>query len=737
MKLRTLIILFLSLIQLNGQSDILFSENGTSNFSIEILDKGLAPLADTLQKYLSLSTKTDFDIGKTKAQGAAIQLKSKGKSLRPTENGCYSVTLSSDRIIIEGDNFKYLEYGIYDFLETHIGLDFLAPGVVHLPEKTIFQLQKGSTKFCSSFGTRTVHSQLFYNNPGFANKHKVTSESFPHYVPGSGVHTFHKFLPADLYLEKHPEYFALRSGRRIPTQLCLSNPEVLNIVIDSVSAQFQRFPNAEVISVSQDDNTQYCTCEHCAEIDKSEGGPTGSMIHFVNKVADAFPDKTISTLAYQYTRKAPENIKPRSNVLITLCSIECDRSASIEKKCQDFEEDLQSWNAIGATLRIWDYTTQFTNFLSPFPNLHTLQDNIQLFQENGAQWVFEQHSRNPSELFELRSYLMAKLLWNPELDAGAVVKNFCDKFYGPASPYVLEYIDEIHSDIIDDKEFFLFLYGDPSQAFSSYLNEKAILKYLDFWEEAQESVKGNPEILQRVKFASLSTKFAFLERCKKNDDPRFSLKKNKSSADVKYGFDEVLNSFESICAENTVILLNEMGYTIREYVNFNKVLALRADKVNKAKNKDIVTLSKPKKYSNADPKTLVDGALGGTNFYANWLGYEGNDLEVIIDLTKEESISNAEVSFLKVVNHIVFYPDQVNVYGSNDKINFQLLGEALNQEPLTKNVKKNDVQSFRISFEPQKYRYFKVVAKSMQKAPEWHHGAGMPSWIFADEIILN
>ena len=180
--------------------------------------------------------------------------------------------------------------------------------------------------------------------------------------------------------------------------------------------------------MSQDDNTQYCQCDNCAAIDKEEGSPSGSMIRFVNSVAAHFPNKMISTLAYQYTRK-PCLTRPASNVLITLCSIECDRSKPIEAGCTDFANDLKGWKELTENIRIWDYTTQFTNFLAPFPNMHTLKPNIELFLNNHAKWVFEQHSHQPSELFELRSYLTAQLLWNPESDAEALMKSFCASLF--------------------------------------------------------------------------------------------------------------------------------------------------------------------------------------------------------------------------------------------------------------------------------------------------------------------
>jgi len=53
--------------------------------------------------------------------------------------------------------------------------------------------------------------------------------------------------------------YALRGDKRLPTQLCLTNPDVLAIVKDSVASLFQTiFPRQCVITVSQDDNQQHC-----------------------------------------------------------------------------------------------------------------------------------------------------------------------------------------------------------------------------------------------------------------------------------------------------------------------------------------------------------------------------------------------------------------------------------------------------------------------------------------------
>ena len=645
---------------------------------------------------------------------------------------------NNDIYILAGSE-ESLRNAVYEFLEIYLGCKWYSPEVADIPKmETVSITLPISYNYEPDITTRTVHSRLFYKNPAFAEIHKVTNVAFPYYVPSARVHTFHKFIPEEEFFIDHPEYFALRGNKRTPTQLCLTNEKVLEIVTDSVSSLFKQYPKAEVISVSQDDNQQYCECDNCSLIDEKEGANSGTMIYFVNSIADKFPDKTISTLAYQHTRKPPL-VKPRSNVLITLCSIECDRSGPIEEKCTDFADDLIGWGKLTDNIRIWDYTTQFTNFLAPFPNLRTIQPNIRFFRDQNTKWIFEQHSHNPSELFELRSYMMAKLLWNPDFDVDQLITEFTDGYYHEAGIHVRNYIELIHNEINNDKDFFLFLYGDPSQAFSSYLNPDLLEQYNTIFDDAEKAVINKPDVLNRVRIARLSTDYAILEAARKGLTERLNLVvKNDDGAKIGNPFiQEKLENFMASINMAEITLMNEMGFKATDYYNsYIKAIDV-ASLSNIAKDKKVTLLTNPKKYANEDPQTLTDGALGGNGFYANWLGFEGNDLIAVVDLDAIESFSTISMAFLKVTNHVVFYPNNVTYYYSNDNKNFTKLGSVENKDPLTKKSKVNEIQYFDLEFQAVKGRYIKVVAESMKVAPYWHHASGLGSWIFADEIIIN
>jgi len=692
-------------------------------------------VADTLNVYLKKSLGIELPI-KNDFQGnnKYIHLKYNSDIL----NDFISLSFSNNSITIQGNNSKMLSYGVYEFLERFVGVRWYSTDFTLVPEISSINIPLDKEIIYKPLvTTRTVHSRLFYNDSSFADKLKVSNEAFPNYVPNARVHTFHRFIPYEKFYDDHPEYYAFRNGKRLATQLCLTNENVLEIVKDSVASFFKKYDLSTVISVSQDDNTQYCMCDNCSEIHDREGSPAGSMIYFVNQIAKSFPDKTISTLAYQYTRKPPLT-KPESNVLITLCSIECDRSIPIDEGCKDFQSDLIGWSKLTENIRIWDYTTQFTNFLAPFPNWGTIKPNINLFVNNNAKWIFEQHSNNPSELFELRSYLMAKLLWDPNLDSNLVIKDFTNGYYGQGGVYIAKYIEEIQNQLNNAKPFFLFLYGDPSQAFDGYLSPKNLSYYDSLLDEALLSVSKDSDYYKRIERSRLSIDYAILEAYRKNFSKQYPLKFiNDEVTMINPKVIDRLTKFYNIASLNDITLMNEMGFTVSEYVsNYKKALTL-ASKNNIASFKKVTLLSNPKKYANEDPQVLTDGALGGNSFYSNWLGFEGNDLDAIIDLDSTQFINNISLNFLQVTNHIVFYPLNVQFEISNDSVNWKSFPIISNKLKLNPKSKVNDIQTFSQVVNNEKAHYIRVKAKNIKKAPFWHHGADLPSWIFADELIVE
>jgi len=250
------------------------------------------------------------------------------------------------------------------------------------------------------------------------------------------------------------------------------------------------------------------------------------VVNFVNKIAEEVekrhPDKFIDTLAYQYSRKPPKSIKPRANVIIRLCTIECCFSHPLEscnsEQNSQFREDLLAWSKVAPKLYIWDYVTNFANYLMPFPNLYVLKPNIRFFIKHGVKGIFEEGNYSPGgkgEFAELRAYVLAKLLWDPDEDFETILDEFIDSYYGRSSKQIKEYIELVH-ELVKRKNIHVSIYSPPT---SEYLSRETLIEADGLFKEA-ERLAEDAEVRMRIKIARLPIQYVMIERSYVNEDER-------------------------------------------------------------------------------------------------------------------------------------------------------------------------------------------------------------------------
>ncbi|MBI3471714.1 MAG: DUF4838 domain-containing protein [Candidatus Solibacter usitatus] len=273
------------------------------------------------------------------------------------------------------------------------------------------------------------------------------------------VHSFYQMIPPEKHFKEHPEYFSLIDGKRRVErgQLCLTNPGVLRRGVEAVREWIRQHPEATIYSVSQNDWEGWCECANCRRVEEEEGGQhSGPILRYVNALAaeieQTHPDKLIDTLAYWYSENPPLKARPRRNVRIRLCPIgvceahpyeKCERSAY-------FMRNLRAWSKITRQLYIWHYNTNFSHYLLPFPDFEELAADIPMYRRHGVVGLFLEGAYAPGgggENAELRSYLMARLLWDPSIDANRTIDEFLDGVYGRAARTLRSYLDLLHRQV--------------------------------------------------------------------------------------------------------------------------------------------------------------------------------------------------------------------------------------------------------------------------------------------------
>jgi len=269
-------------------------------------------------------------------------------------------------------NRRGVLYAVYTFLEDYLGCRWFTPDCTQLPKIGTFKLGAINRTYVPPLEYRATD----YPNSrpaDWAVRNKLNGTqteldearggkiSYSHFV-----HTFNALIPPERYFDEHPEYFSEVNGKRLRdnTQLCLTNPQVLQLAIEQVRQWIKDAPEATFFSVSQNDWGNYCQCPNCTALAEHEGSQSGPLIEFVNAIADAlkddYPNVTIDTLAYQYTRKPPKYTRPRPNVCVRLCSIECCFAHPLESDPFNatFVADIRDWAKICNRLYIWDYTRE-------------------------------------------------------------------------------------------------------------------------------------------------------------------------------------------------------------------------------------------------------------------------------------------------------------------------------------------------------------------------------------------
>lgn len=414
-------------------------------------------------------------------------------------------------VAIWGGKQRGAMYGVMSFLERELGVRWYTPRVTVFPKKTRFA-------FCTLNHTEKpgirVRNDFYFEafDPIWAAHNKVNGAMGYREQPGGiecywAVHTFFPLMPPSEFFETHPEYYSLIDGKRIAdrAQLCLTNPDVLRILTERLIDVMRKSPEYLIYSVSQNDWGNPCQCDNCQAIAKQEESESGPVVWFVNQVAEAvekeFPDKFVGTLAYQYTRKPPKTIRPRENVVIRLCSIECCFAHDFNACPQNasFVSDLRGWATMAPHMYIWDYVVNFSHYIMPYPNFRVLQSNIKSFRDNNAIGIMEQaaYQSRGGEFAELRAYLISKLLWDPECDAETVINDFMYGYYGRAGQHVRRYFDLLHGRLTPDTHIHLGLRPDDRLFSDDFIREAEAI-----FDEA-EAVADSEEIRQRVEVARL------------------------------------------------------------------------------------------------------------------------------------------------------------------------------------------------------------------------------------------
>ncbi|MFM1551469.1 MAG: DUF4838 domain-containing protein, partial [Lentisphaeria bacterium] len=403
--------------------------------------------------------------------------------------------------------------------------------VVHVPGFA-FRFDSGEASRKGQFRRQTMHS-------GVMSKFDPDGESILlHLVPKS------EFL-------EHPEWFMhwetdtplgdvneeytiayglelLRQGseaqhqlavqeRRLPYQPCMTSDAALQAAKQNALLRLeehypvmQKHPPA-ILWVVQQDGRYFCRCSDCVAGREAEGSESGNWLAFTNAVAEAiteqYPDVLVGMHAYLHTIKPPKTVRPHDNVLIYIASLDRDQKKDFSQHADGTY--IKGWCDIAKNVWVWDYDTNFRNYITPHPNYLTTARNIRFCAEAGCTGMRIQGSHGRlSDLYQMRDWVNLQLMWDPSRAPDALRREFCDGFYGPAGKHVIEYVTTL-DEIINRDDTFLSCFSPTTENWLSLEDLNAITRIV---ENAESAAANDPVLSKRVKQLRFSVNAVWLRR---------------------------------------------------------------------------------------------------------------------------------------------------------------------------------------------------------------------------------
>jgi len=426
-------------------------------------------------------------------------------------------------VVIAGTRQAGTLYGVHRFLEDHLGVRWYAPRVTKTPAvkdltiSSVNRLVKPAFLMRSTSYAWPGHNAVFMARKG----HNRTGQG-PDHAQGIGYafdgtcHSYFRYVSPREFFKTHPEYFSEIGGVRVgtETQLCLTNPDVLRIVTERILARMKDRPDMRQYNFSQMDYYKYCECATCRAMNEKYSTLGGTQYWFVNELAKrtskVYPDKLIGTLAYMYTEEPPKGMKMHPNVAVWLCHMfPCCDSHPIATCPLDanYKRRAIAWSKICSHLYIWHYIVDFAHYYNPFPNFRAMAADMKFYRDIGVEGIYLQamgHGGGGGEFSLLRPYYGMKLLWDPDQDADAIMRDFLSGYYGPAAEPIFKYIVMLH-DKVENENIHMHLYTNPAQG---YLPDAVMRKAMKLFDQAEAAVEDDAELLERVRVARMPLVYA-------------------------------------------------------------------------------------------------------------------------------------------------------------------------------------------------------------------------------------
>lgn len=468
------------------------------------------------------------------------------------------------------------------------------------------------------------------------------------------------------------EYYSVVDGTLNKDQLCFGKPAMYNFLVNFVIDNYgEKDGSHQKFVVCPADNNLVCTCPTCSKLGNVKGNSSFSVIALVNKLAARFPEHQFFTIDY-LSVKTPPATPMQKNTGIIISSIDIPRKVNIDMNnpsVKVFSSKVENWHKICSSVYVWDYISNFDDYLTPFPMLSVCKSNFNFYKKLNVNGIFANGAGYDYSTFnEVQTYVLAALMQDPTLDISQLVTRFCKQYYGKSGQLVADYILGLEK-AMQTSNFSLDLYGGVRKMTKSYLNKE---DFFDFYNEIGILKSGETEEID-YKFSQLHTglNFSALQiNLTSNFDDRFGFaRKQDDQILINEDFRNNLESFSNQYKIKEVFLTRERDGMVMKYLKDVKTEVIHGNLVNNLLSKNVFKVTSTLDEDYTDESILIDGIPGLPFDYHNgWLLVSAADLVTEINGLNASGSFRLKLNFLVDEHLRLRAPEKVEVLVNNSNI---------------------------------------------------------------------
>lgn len=501
-------------------------------------------------------------------------------------------------------------------------------------------------------------------------------------------------------------------------QFCFSSDKTFRLIEKYISDNFgDKKEYTQRFMIMPNDNNIVCECSLCKANGNNTNNATPALSKLIIRLAHRFPYHSFFTSAYLTIEQSPKDQWPNNTgVLISTIDLPKGISLNEQKSVLNFLKKVNQWKNCTSNIYIWDYASNFDDYLTPLPIAYGMKKQFQFFKTNGIKGIFLNASGYDYSSFDdMKTFVAASLMMDTDLSVDSLCVQYFDQFYPKTGKLLSKYYLSLEKRI-EEKNKAYNVYGGFKEALNSYLD---IPEFIAFYNELPQFISiAEDEEKTKLEKLFVALSFTRLQIAYSLGANQYGFATiNSKSLHVKPEIKEIYNRLSQYTKYKNLSNYKEANGNLGLYLkNWNKIFQNNPFK-NLLLNEPITALSKlDEDYQ--EIQELNDGKLGFIgDYHQGWFINGADSLHVQFDASAIKNAKRISIRFLIDERHHISPPQKVEIY--RDEV---LYKEII---PVKENGNQTAIIKGDVNFVNSKFVTIKMYRNNYK------------STIACDEIVLN